>query len=97
MTPSGIEIRPSAAVTAKWLTDVLRHAGHAATVAGFDARRVGSGQVAESVRFTLSYVGDANGAPASVVGKFPSTDPVSRNTGIVFGNYLVGRENSISC
>ncbi|MGB3810220.1 MAG: phosphotransferase [Parvibaculum sp.] len=80
-------IRP-AAVTPEWLTGVMRRAGHEVTVAGMTAKKVGTGQVGESVRFTLDYKGDANGAPRTVVGKFPSPDEDSRATGVNFGNYI---------
>ena len=70
------------------MTAVLRLAGIKATVASLTAKRVGTGQVGESVRFTLTYDGDPPGnAPATVVGKFPSSDPESRTTGVSFGNY----------
>ncbi|MEQ8379200.1 phosphotransferase [Parvibaculum sp.] len=78
----------SAAVTPEWMTGVLRKAGHDVTVASLAGKRVGTGQVGESVRFTLSYKGDAKGAPTTVVGKFPSSDPESRATGVNFGNYI---------
>lgn len=77
-----------AEITPEWMTGVLRGAGHDATVAEISGKRVGTGQVGESVRFTLSYRGDANGAPSTVVGKFPSPDPESRATGVNFGNYI---------
>lgn len=75
-------------ITPEWMTGVLRGAGHDATVAALSGKRVGTGQVGESVRFTLNYRGDAKGAPATVVGKFPSPDPDSRATGVNFGNYI---------
>jgi hypothetical protein len=80
-------IRP-AAVTPGWLTQVLRLGGYDATVASFTAKRVGTGQVGESVRFTIEYRGDAKGAPRTIVGKFPSSDEESRATGVNFGNYI---------
>lgn len=80
-------IRPGA-VTPNWLTSVLRKAGHDVTVADMTAKRVGTGQVGESVRFQLKYQGDAKGAPATIVGKFPSSDDESRATGVNFGNYI---------
>jgi hypothetical protein len=83
-----LPIVASAAVTPEWMTGVLRKAGHDVTVSGVTGKRVGTGQVGESVRFTLSYKGDQKGAPASVVGKFPSSDPESRATGVNFGNYI---------
>lgn len=75
-------------ITPGWMTHVLRGAGHDATVTEISGKRVGTGQVGESVRFTLGYRGDPKGAPATVVGKFPSPDPDSRATGVNFGNYI---------
>ena len=77
-------ISDPAAITGAWLTEVLQHAGHDAEVTGFTARSIGTGQVGENVRFTLEGRGDL---PATLVGKFPSMDPVSRQTGIDTGNY----------
>lgn len=88
MTPAAIPILRPAAVTPDWLTRVLVKAGHDVRVGDFAAKRVGTGQVGESVRFTLTYDGDAKGAPATVVGKFPSSDETSRSTGVLFGNYV---------
>jgi Phosphotransferase enzyme family len=56
-------------------------------VAGFTAKAVGTGQIGDSVRFTLNYARGADRAPASLVGKFPSADPDSFNTGVMLGNY----------
>lgn len=73
-------------VDADWLTRVLRRAGHDGTIASFESENVGTGQVGQNVRFTLDY-SDGTG-PASVVGKFASEDPESRQTGIALLNYL---------
>ena len=77
------------AVTADWLTAVLRHAGilRSARVTDFTWVAVGAGMLGDSIRFDLRYDRDED-APASVVGKFASTDPVSRATGITYGLYL---------
>jgi len=72
-------------ITATWLTEVLQYAGIDGEVDSFTARSIGTGQVGENVRFELSGAGDL---PSTVVGKFPSPDPVSRGTGINLGNYL---------
>ncbi|MBS0275931.1 MAG: phosphotransferase [Proteobacteria bacterium] len=80
-------LRPEA-ITPRWLTDVLAHAGYSAHVADFTAKRVGTGQIGDSVRFTLTFDGDANGAPATLVGKFPSHSDQSRQTGAALGNYI---------
>jgi hypothetical protein len=56
-------------------------------VIGAVPTRVGDGMLGESVRFDLTYDRPCEG-PASVVGKFPSADPVSRATGAGLGLYL---------
>lgn len=73
-----------AAITTAWLNDVLKFAGIPGRVSGFDATSIGTGQVGENVRFKLQ----GDNVPDSIVGKFPSTDPVSKQTGIDQKNYL---------
>jgi Phosphotransferase enzyme family len=74
-------------VSASWLTDCLRSAGHhGVEVGGFTATRIGTGQIGKCIRFALELA-NGDGAPRSLVGKFPSDDPVSRQTGIDLGNY----------
>jgi hypothetical protein len=75
-------------ITPDWLTQVLRAGGVKAKVRDFTKKRVGTGQIGQSVRFTLDYSEAAHGAPASLVGKFPADEEESRNTGIVLGNYI---------
>ncbi|MES2340708.1 MAG: phosphotransferase [Pseudomonadota bacterium] len=77
-----------AAVDSAWLTAALNRAGVAAQVEGFTTQKVGDGMLGESVRFNLTYAKPVEGAPASLVGKFPSADPVSRATGGQIGLYL---------
>lgn len=66
-----LPILVSAAVTPEWMTAVLRKAGHEVTVAALTGKRAGTGQVGESVRFTLDYKGDAGGAPRTAEGGYP--------------------------
>jgi hypothetical protein len=73
-------------VTPAWLTAVLRHAGFHDEVRAFVANDIGTGQVGRSVRFTLQRT--RGNAPASIVGKFASSDPTSRATGIAQQNYF---------
>ena len=82
------DIRRPGAVDADWLTAVLQNAGVDAVVAGFTAANVGTGQIGDSVRFKLSYARRVEGAPASLVGKFPSANEDSRRTGVMLSNYL---------
>ena len=71
-------------VTPAGLTAALNQAGLAGTVDSVTWQRIGAGQVGQNVRFTLS----ADGAlPKTLVGKFPATDPTSRQTGVLLRNY----------
>ena len=72
-----------------WLTDVLRRSGalQSARVTDLTWKNVGAGMLGDSIRFDLRYDRDEEGAPASVVGKFPARDAVSRATGIDYGLY----------
>lgn len=75
---------PAAAhIDAAWLTEALRRAGVAgdAAVTAVTARPIGTGQMGESVRFELTWDRPGAALPASVVGKFPSSDPNSRSAG----------------
>jgi len=82
------DIRRPGAVDAAWLTAVLQQGGVDAVVKSFTAKGVGTGQIGDSVRFTLDYERGGDGAPASLVGKFPSAGEESRQTGAALGNYL---------
>jgi hypothetical protein len=71
------------AITPSWLTHALHAAGVApdARVVAVERQRVGTGQVAMNVRCRLTWDRPSGDAPASVVVKLPSDDPVSRATG----------------
>ena len=77
------------AVTPSWLTAALRRCGalKTATITDIAPKRVGNGMLGDSVQFTLTYDRIEDGAPASVVGKFASADPVSKATGASVGLY----------
>src|SRR5262249_47408646 len=72
-------------ITPAFFTELLRANGHpSARVVRFDAESVGTGQMGRCVRFRLELAG---GARRSLVGKFPSLDPLSRQTGVQLRNY----------
>lgn len=81
--------RHAADVTIQWLTDVLRASGSIthASVTSFGTMPVGTGQMADSVRFTLGYDHEELGAPVSVVVKLAAADDTSRATGVALGSY----------
>lgn len=59
----------------------------AAEVTSITPAAVGTGQMGENVRFSLTWDRDDANLPASVIGKFPSDDPVSRATGLATRAY----------
>jgi len=71
--------RPSE-LTADWLSSAL-----GATVTDFTYERIGTGQMSECYRVTLTRADSA--APPSVVLKVAATDPTSRQTGLSLGLY----------
>lgn len=80
---------PVEQITPEWLTAVLVANGRlnkAAKVVDVQRATCGTGQLGDSYRFTLGY--DAPGAgPATLVGKFASKDPTSREFGSRSGYY----------
>jgi len=78
-------------VTPEWMTGALAFAGvlpSDVTVTSLEAQPVGTGQMADTTRFRLTY--DAPGAgPATVIGKFASADEQSRSTGLALRAYEV--------
>lgn len=78
----------AAEVTPRWLTARLRACGliGAAEVTAVAWQPIGTGQVGDSARFTLTYdVPDAG--PATLAGKFAAADPASRQTAAMLGLY----------
>lgn len=65
-------------LTPEWLTLALRAAGHATTVTDVVHTQVGTGQMGTSIRCEMTFAGDPDGAPSSVVAKLPSPDPSRR-------------------
>lgn len=86
--PARPDIRMPGDVDAAWLTAVLQAGGVDAVVRSFTAKGVGTGQIGDSVRFTLDYERGGETAPASLVGKFPAAGEESRATGVALGNYI---------
>jgi hypothetical protein len=75
-------------VTPRWMSAALSRRGIVAEVAALRTEPVGTGQLGETRRFHLDYVGTPpSGAPRSVVGKFSSLNEVARETGQSMGFY----------
>jgi Phosphotransferase enzyme family len=84
-------LRHHSDVTPEWLTGALTQAGQlaeGASVRSFEAAPIGTGQMADTTRFVLSFDRDGTG-PSSVVGKFASADDQSRGTGLALRAYEI--------
>jgi aminoglycoside/choline kinase family phosphotransferase len=75
-------------VTPEWLTERLHAAGHDAVVRAVRATRIGTGQIGKCIRFDLDLERADAKTPTSLVGKFPSDDPLSRATGVQLRNFI---------
>jgi hypothetical protein len=76
-------------VTPEFVTACLREAGYpTAEVLRLHGTRIGTGQIGQCIRYELEYSGTPGDAPRTLVGKFPSDDPTSRQTGVMLRNYL---------
>lgn len=65
-------------LTAAWLTAALRAEGHGVTVASVARTSVGTGQMGESFRLTLTFEGDPGSVPASLIAKLPTPNEALR-------------------
>jgi aminoglycoside/choline kinase family phosphotransferase len=80
MTVLSIADTPGA-LTPEWITAALRSSGRlgCGAVTGVGSRPVGTGQMSDSLRLTLSY-DDPVDAPATIIAKLPAADETSRAT-----------------
>ena len=81
-------VRRFDAIDAAWLTETLATAGvlPSGRVVGVERESCGHGLLSDAYRFELTYEQPGAG-PASVVGKFASDDPTSREFGRQSGQY----------
>jgi aminoglycoside/choline kinase family phosphotransferase len=75
-------------LTAAWLTDVLRASGRldGAAVNSVETRPLGTGQMCDSVRVSVTYDGETD-APRALVAKLPAADETSRATAVAMRSY----------
>ncbi len=87
--PAPALLTDPAAVTPDWLTEVLRASGALpqGRVAAVDFELFGAGMVGDNARFHLTYEG--GDGPATLVGKFPTADAVSRASTVATRTYEV--------
>ena len=84
-------LRHAADATPEWLTGVLAANGlldDGVRVISFETAPIGTGQMADTTRFTLHFDQPGVGPP-SVVGKFASANEQSRSTGLALRAYEI--------
>lgn len=85
--PTEIADTPEA-LTPEWLTAALQSSGslRGASVVEVTTSPLGTGQMSDSLRVTLTY-DQTTDAPATIVAKLPSTDPGTRASALSLRNY----------
>ncbi len=84
-------LRHAADATPEWLTGALAAHGvlrEGEKITAFESAPIGTGQMADTTRFTLTYDRPGSGPP-SVVGKFASANEQSRATGLALRAYEI--------
>src|SRR5439155_1182779 len=76
-------IRTADELDCEWLAAALS----SGPVAAFSLEQIGTGQMSESHRLSLSYEDPRRAGPATAVLKLASSDPTSRATGVGLGIY----------
>jgi hypothetical protein len=92
VTRAVLPFRSAGEIGVESLTEALRRAGlhpDGAAVEAVDAAPIGTGQMADSLRLTITWSGDPSDAPRSLVAKLPSSDERSRATGRIMRAYEV--------
>jgi hypothetical protein len=70
-----------------WFNALFAEIGINALVKGVTARSIGTGQIGENVRFVFDYARASDGAPRTLVGKFPSASEASIMTAKLLNHY----------
>lgn len=81
------DIPTDESIDAAWLTAQLQRQGFDAEVLTFTRKQIGTGQIGKCIRYDMDIKGD-DAAPRSLIGKFPSDDPLSQATGVALRNFL---------
>lgn len=74
-------------VDAVWIETMLAGAGYSVAVAALSVERIGTGQLGDTARFRLTYAPGSDAAPATLIGKFSSTDPTSLDVAAAWSLY----------
>ncbi len=86
MSRPGLDTNPLN-LTPDWFNQLFDEIGIDAEVRSLTAKSIGTGQIGENVRFVFDYARKGDGAPATLVGKFPSGSDASLMTAKMLGHY----------
>ncbi|MEZ5954901.1 MAG: phosphotransferase [Hyphomonas sp.] len=86
MSRPGLDTNPLE-LTPDWFNQLFETIGVDAEVQALTAKAIGTGQIGENVRFVFDYARKGEGAPATLVGKFPSGSDASLMTAKLLGHY----------
>lgn len=70
---------------ATWFNLLFEHKGWSGRVKAMQSKPIGTGQIGSNIRFSFQFENERGGVPASLVGKFPSDQELSRKTASVNG------------
>jgi hypothetical protein len=87
-SPREVQVLPRPAeVGPALIEELLAEAGHSVRLRGVRAEPIGTGQIGETARFHLDYQPGSTTGPATLVGKFASTDPTSLSVAATWSLY----------
>ena len=86
--PNSFDVPNFAPLDVAFFNRILSEAGHTeAQVVDFNATPIGTGQMAECIRFDLQMSTTSEATPTSLVGKFASKSAASRAAAVRFASY----------
>lgn len=74
-------------VDGEWLEAMMHRAGYSVDIAGVSVQSIGTGQIGDTARLTITYRNGSVPGPDTLVGKFSSTDPTSLQVAAAWSLY----------
>ncbi|HSR86778.1 MAG TPA: phosphotransferase [Streptosporangiaceae bacterium] len=88
-SPATGAISGGADLTVEFLSRALASHLGGASVDEVDSERVGTGQVSDTYRLRMTYAGDGESLPATLIAKVPAADQTSRGAARAFRTYEI--------
>ncbi len=74
-------------VDTAWIEALLAESGRRVVITSLAVERIGTGQLGDTARFRLTYAPGSDPAPVTLIGKFSSADPTSRQVAAAWSLY----------